>query len=160
MLLNTLNIIYVLIAIAMVAFILLQRGAGATAGASFGAGASGTVFGARGAGSFLTRTTAVLAISFFVLSLGMGMYVSRGAAVSEQVDLGVMGATTSDVPSASGEKAAPAAAPGSDVPAAPATVAPETVPAAPVATAPATPAATSNDTAPAQGTQTDDEPAR
>ena len=43
-----LNIFHVLIAIAMIAFILIQKGAGATAGAAFGSGASGTVFGSRG----------------------------------------------------------------------------------------------------------------
>ncbi len=118
MLLNALNVIYVLIAIAMVAFILLQRGAGATAGASFGAGASATVFGSRGASSFLTRTTAVLATSFFILSLGMGVYVSRGAGIARSVDLGVMGAT-SDVPQAPGVGTPAAPAPAKGVPAAP-----------------------------------------
>ena len=57
---QVLNIFHVLIAIAMVAFILVQRGPGATAGAAFGSGASGTVFGSRGAGSFLSRTTWIL----------------------------------------------------------------------------------------------------
>ena len=61
---QVLNIFHVLIAIAMIAFILIQKGAGATAGAAFGAGASGTVFGSRGAGNFLSRTTWVLATLF------------------------------------------------------------------------------------------------
>jgi len=51
---QVLNIFHVLIAIALVAFVLIQKGAGATAGAAFGSGASGTVFGSRGAGNFLT----------------------------------------------------------------------------------------------------------
>ena len=50
---QALNIFYVLIAIAMVVLILIQKGAGATAGAAFGSGASGTVFGARGAGKVI-----------------------------------------------------------------------------------------------------------
>ena len=56
-----LNIFHVLVAIALVAFVLIQKGQGATAGASFGAGASATVFGSRGAGNFLTKATWVLA---------------------------------------------------------------------------------------------------
>ena len=57
---------------------LLQRGKGADAGAGFGAGASGTVFGARGSASFLSRTTAVLATLFFVTSLGLSYLFSQG----------------------------------------------------------------------------------
>ena len=56
--------LHVLVAIALIAFILLQQGRGATTGASFGGGASGTVFGARGSASFLSRTTSVLATVF------------------------------------------------------------------------------------------------
>jgi preprotein translocase subunit SecG len=56
--------LHVLVAIALIAFILLQQGRGATTGASFGGGASGTVFGARGSASFLSRTTAILATVF------------------------------------------------------------------------------------------------
>jgi len=56
--------LHVMVAIALIAFILLQQGRGATTGASFGGGASGTVFGARGSASFLSRTTAILATVF------------------------------------------------------------------------------------------------
>src|SRR5919197_2917986 len=66
-----LNVIYVLIAIAMIALILMQRGARAQAGSGFGAGASGTVFGARGASNFLSKSTKWLAVAFFVISLFM-----------------------------------------------------------------------------------------
>jgi preprotein translocase subunit SecG len=88
---QALNIFHVLVAIAMVAFILVQRGPGATAGAAFGSGASGTVFGARGAGSFLSRATWVLATLFCLISLVMAVVVSRNLAQPE-TDLGVMGA--------------------------------------------------------------------
>jgi preprotein translocase subunit SecG len=57
----TVLIIHTLIALAIIALVLLQRGKGADAGAAFGAGASGTVFGARGSGSFFSRATAILA---------------------------------------------------------------------------------------------------
>ena len=59
------------VAAAIIGLVLLQRGKGADAGAGFGAGASGTVFGARGAASFLSRTTAMLAALFFVTSLAL-----------------------------------------------------------------------------------------
>ncbi len=62
---------HVFLAVAIIALVLLQRGKGADAGAAFGAGASGTVFGSRGSTSFLSRTTAVLATLFFVTSLGL-----------------------------------------------------------------------------------------
>jgi preprotein translocase subunit SecG len=58
--------IQVLVSISIIALVLLQQGKGADMGAGFGAGASGTVFGSRGSGSFLTRTTAVLATVFFI----------------------------------------------------------------------------------------------
>lgn len=86
---QVLNIFHVLVAIAMVAFILVQRGPGATAGAAFGSGASGTVFGSRGAGSFLSRTTWVLATAFCVISLVMAVVVSRNLGAPE-TDLGVV----------------------------------------------------------------------
>lgn len=87
-----LNIFHVLVAIAMVAFILVQRGPGATAGAAFGSGASGTVFGARGAGSFLSRSTWVLGALFCLISLVMAVVVSRDLSAPE-TDLGVIGET-------------------------------------------------------------------
>ncbi len=86
---QVLNIFHVLIAIALVGFILIQKGQGATAGAAFGSGASGTVFGARGAGNFLSRTTWVLAALFCTLSLVMAVMVSRMSAQPEN-DLGVV----------------------------------------------------------------------
>lgn len=86
---QVLNIFHVLVAIAMVAFILVQRGPGATAGAAFGSGASGTVFGARGAGSFLSRSTWILATLFCLISLVMAVVVSHQLAEPE-ADLGVM----------------------------------------------------------------------
>jgi len=88
---QVLNIFHVLIAIALVAFILIQKGQGATAGAAFGSGASGTVFGSRGAGNFLSRTTWVLAALFCTISLVMAVIVSRTSDLPED-NLGVIGA--------------------------------------------------------------------
>ena len=71
-------VIHVLLAAAIVGLVLLQRGKGADAGAGFGAGASGTVFGARGSASFLSRSTAVMAALFFWTSLALA-YMSGKA---------------------------------------------------------------------------------
>ena len=70
-------IFHLLIAAAIVALVLLQRGKGADAGAGFGAGASGTVFGARGSASFLSRTTATLAALFIGTSLTLAYLGGR-----------------------------------------------------------------------------------
>jgi preprotein translocase subunit SecG len=61
--------VHVGIALLIIGLVLLQRGKGADAGTGFGAGASGTVFGARGSATFFSRSTAVLAAMFFVTSL-------------------------------------------------------------------------------------------
>ena len=66
---NIVLVLHVIIAVSLVALVLLQQGKGADAGAAFGAGASGTVFGSKGSSSFLTRTTGVLATLFFITSL-------------------------------------------------------------------------------------------
>jgi preprotein translocase subunit SecG len=65
------------IAIMIIVLVLLQRGKGADAGAAFGAGASGTVFGARGSSNFFSRATAVLATAFFASSLGLAYMSSQ-----------------------------------------------------------------------------------
>ena len=91
-----LNIFHVLIAIALIAFVLIQKGQGATAGAAFGSGASGTVFGSRGAGNFLSRTTWVLAGLFCAISLTMAVMVSR-MMESPETGLGVVAETPSAV---------------------------------------------------------------
>jgi len=70
-------LIHVVIAVALVGLVLLQHGKGADAGAAFGSGASQTVFGSQGSGSFLTRATGILATVFFVTSLVLA-YLSVG----------------------------------------------------------------------------------
>lgn len=69
---EVLMVVYLVVAIGLVGLILIQQGKGADMGASFGAGASATLFGSSGAGNFLTRSTAVLAVGFFALSLIIG----------------------------------------------------------------------------------------
>ena len=65
MLQTVLLVAHILIAMALIALILLQQGKGAESGAAFGSGASSTVFGSQGSASFLTRSSAVLALIFF-----------------------------------------------------------------------------------------------
>ncbi len=84
------NVVYVIVAIVMIGLILMQRGAGAQAGSSFGAGASGTVFGARGSANFLSRSTSICAALFFIISIGMGIYVARGGVTKTDAAGGLM----------------------------------------------------------------------
>jgi preprotein translocase subunit SecG len=79
MLHSVLMVIHVFCAVAIIALVLFQRGKGADAGAGFGAGASGTVFGARGAGTALSRTTAILAAMFMITSLSLAYMGTRTA---------------------------------------------------------------------------------
>lgn len=76
-------IFHIVLAVGIVAFVLMQQGKGADAGASFGSGASQTVFGSSGSANFMSRTTAILATAFFVTSLGLAVYAKRQASVTE-----------------------------------------------------------------------------
>ena len=71
---------HTLIALLIIVLVLLQRGKGADAGAAFGAGASGTVFSARGSGSFFSRLTGICAAAFFVTSLTLAYLSSQNSA--------------------------------------------------------------------------------
>ena len=78
---SILVVLQVIIAIALIGLVLIQHGKGADAGAAFGAGASGTVFGAKGSANFLSRSTAALAAAFFITSLALAYIVSHGGGV-------------------------------------------------------------------------------
>lgn len=80
-------VIHVLLAISLVALVLLQQGKGATAGAGLGGGggASSTVFGSRGSGNFLSRTTGVLATGFFLTSLALAYFAGATKAPATSV---------------------------------------------------------------------------
>ncbi|MDY2946643.1 MAG: preprotein translocase subunit SecG [Mannheimia varigena] len=86
MLINALTIVYLVVAILLIAFVLMQQGKGADAGASFGAGASATVFGSAGSANFLSRTTALLATIFFAISLVIGNLSSHTTAPTSQFE--------------------------------------------------------------------------
>ncbi len=67
-------VVHLFLALGLIGLILMQHGKGADAGAAFGSGASGTVFGARGAANFLSRSTAILAVLFLVTSLALAWF--------------------------------------------------------------------------------------
>jgi len=69
-------VIHVFAALGVIGLVLLQHGKGADVGAAFGSGASGSVFGATGSANFLSRATAVLAVVFFLTSLGLTYFIT------------------------------------------------------------------------------------
>jgi len=108
MLHTILMVIHFFTAASIIGLVLLQRGKGAEAGAGFGAGASGTVFGARGAGTALSRATAILAGIFMLTSLAL-TYVGTHTRVAPTSVLDRM--SQQPAAPASGGSAAPAAVP-------------------------------------------------
>jgi len=77
---------HVVVALALIALVLLQQGKGADAGAAFGSGASSTMFGSQGSASFLSRTTAILATTFFVTSLTLAYFSTQTSAPKSVVE--------------------------------------------------------------------------
>jgi preprotein translocase subunit SecG len=109
-------VIHVIAALSIIGLVLLQHGKGADVGAAFGSGTSGSIFGAAGSASFLSRATAILAVVFFVSSLGLTYLSSR-----KTEHKGVMAtqpAPSQSLPAQIPEPAVPAPSPGA--PAAPA----------------------------------------
>ncbi len=72
-----LTVLHLMLAIGLIGLILIQHGRGADAGAAFGSGASSTVFGAQGSGSFLTRSTAIIATLFFLTSMTLAYFAAQ-----------------------------------------------------------------------------------
>ena len=115
-------VIHLLMALGLVVLVLLQQGKGADAGASFGAGASATVFGSQGSATFLSRFTAILAAVFFITSLGLAFFAKEKA--DEMSGAGLPDPAVleqkQEVPAASDvpvlEEQKPEAGAGSDVP--------------------------------------------
>ncbi|APR71499.1 MULTISPECIES: preprotein translocase subunit SecG [Acinetobacter] len=70
-------VVHIILAILIIALVLVQQGKGAEAGASFGGGGAATVFGASGAGNFLTRLTAIFTAIFFVTSLSLAVMAKK-----------------------------------------------------------------------------------
>ena len=98
---KTVLIAHTLIALGIIALVLMQRGKGADAGAAFGAGASGTVFGSQGSSSFFSRATAILATAFFVSSLTLAyMSSQRSTGPSSLLDNAEVAAPANEAPAA------------------------------------------------------------
>ncbi len=76
---NIIVIVHIVIAIGIIALVLIQQGKGAEAGASFGGGASQTVFGSAGSGNFLTRATSFFAVVFFASSFALAYFAKEKA---------------------------------------------------------------------------------
>ncbi len=117
--------VHVLLALMIIGLVLLQRGKGAEAGAGFGSGASGTVFGARGTSTLFSKLTAVFAALFFVTSLSLAYLGTRTpgepTSVLERSVLATPSSAPAPAPAApSAPPAAPAAGPAPATPAAPA----------------------------------------
>src|SRR5271170_840468 len=108
--------VHLVVAAALIGFVLLQHGKGADMGAAFGSGSSGSLFGAAGSANFLSRTTAILATAFFLSSLGLTYF---GATRTGPVDVMKQGAPqTAPMPVAKETK--PTDVPQSSAPALPA----------------------------------------
>ena len=95
MLQSVIIFIHAVLALAIIGVVLMQRGKGAEAGAGFGAGASGTVFGARGSATFLSKATAVLITLFFITSLTLAYLAAHR---TKAVESSVLDAATPVVP--------------------------------------------------------------
>ena len=91
-------VVHVVIAVALVGLVLIQQGKGADAGAAFGGGASQTVFGSQGSGSFLTRFTTLLAVVFFVTSFSLAIFAKQRAEVAGEAGIPVFSETSSAAP--------------------------------------------------------------
>ena len=111
--------VHVLVALAIIFLVLLQHGKGADMGAAFGSGSSGSLFGATGSANFLSRTTAALAVVFFLTSLGLAYVATHKPKTGGSVMQGVTSqpetavAPAGDVPKPAD---APAGSKASDVP--------------------------------------------
>lgn len=91
-------VVHVVIAVALVGLVLIQQGKGADAGAAFGGGASQTVFGSQGSGSFLTRITTILAIVFFVTSFSLAVFAKQRAEVAGEAGIPVVEESSHSAP--------------------------------------------------------------
>ena len=128
-----LTVFQVFLSLGLIGLVLIQHGKGADAGAAFGSGASATVFGAQGSGSFLTRLTAILAALFFLTSMALAYYATQASGPAGLMDKmgdtvvvpnapieSVLSPANSDVPAIPGATVMPSESAASDVPVAPA----------------------------------------
>lgn len=120
MLYQIIIVFHILLGIGIIGLVLMQQGKGADAGATFGGGASGSVFGAQGSASFLSRTTAIFATLFFITSLSLAVLSGYQGKKSDIMDVPAVPEVKSDVPLAPTPSKPADAVPVTEVPAAPA----------------------------------------
>ena len=101
-------VVHVLLGLSVIGFVLIQQGKGADAGAAFGSASSGSVFGAQGASSFLSRTTAILATLFFATSLGLAILIGHQEGEVDLMDAPEVEEVFADVPLIDGGDITPA----------------------------------------------------
>jgi len=118
MLTTVLIVTHVLVALAIIGLVLLQHGKGADMGSGFGGGASGSLFGATGSANFLSRSTAVLAAIFFILSLALAYVATRRPAEEGGGVIDVIRKQQVEKPAPKAEEK-PAAQPAAPAPASP-----------------------------------------
>jgi len=104
-------VVHVLLGLGVVGLVLMQQGKGADAGAAFGTGSSGSVFGAQGAASFLSRATAILATLFFMTSLGLAVLNGKQGAAYDVMNAPKVEQDTLGIPDVSGSKVLNGASP-------------------------------------------------
>jgi preprotein translocase subunit SecG len=114
--------VQIIAALGIIGLVLLQQGKGADMGASFGGGASGSLFGATGSANFLSRSTAVCATVFFVATLGLALVSNKGvttggSSVLQGAPVAAPASAAAPVGVASGAAAIPGAAPAAVAPA-------------------------------------------
>lgn len=115
MLFKIIIIVQVLSALAIIGLVLMQHGKGADMGAAFGSGASGSLFGATGSSNFLSRSTAVAAIIFFLATLAMAYLGHRPApkaTVTDQLETMTVAPAQTQQPEKAAAAAGMAAVPG------------------------------------------------
>ncbi len=128
MLYNLLLILQIMVAIGIIGLVLIQHGKGADAGAAFGGGASGTVFGSRGSGNFLTKLTTILASIFFANSLFLAWLVAHPDNITDEAS--IVPTVVTEKPATPEPAKAPADIPGGSA-SAPAAPAKNTAPSSP-----------------------------
>ena len=108
---NLILVLQLLSALVMIGLVLVQHGKGADMGASFGSGASGSLFGATGSANFLSRSTAVCATIFFCCTLGLAYMSNNRGGAAAATDNSIIERTAPPAIAASGAAAIPGAAP-------------------------------------------------
>jgi len=114
-------VVHVMAALSIIGLVLLQHGKGADMGAAFGSGSAGSMFGSSGSANFLSRITAVMAVVFFVSSISLTIFSTKGDSGKGVMQAPIESAPAQSLPSQI--PTPPPAVPASDVP----------VPAAPAA---------------------------